>query len=367
MNILMLSSEFPPVVGGIASHVHELSKMLVHKGHNVTVISRQSDHGKDRENLDGIQVVRPRLVGSRWIYAWQLRRVLQRERHQQHFDLIHVHGIRPLLSLAGIDTPICFTNHSSGFLKRLRASTSKQKRTLKQLSLCRVILSPSRELDEATVSMGYQGEHHYIANGVDVEKFSPGASAIRAEQNIPEDAICLVLSRRLVEKNGVLFFARAVAKIPSEKLYVLVAGDGSLRDAFEDILKPSPIWDRVRMLGYVANQDMVNVYRAANLVVLPSLMEATSISGLEAMATGLPLIGTSVGGIPELIEEGQNGFLVPPADVDALQLAISKAIEKPDLLEQMGQISLAKAKLHYSWSQITEQVLDVYQGIVTQP
>ena len=364
MKVLMISSEFPPVVGGIASHVHELSRALVKKGLEVTVISRLLGSAASTEILDGIRVIRPKMFGQRWLYAWQLRRQINTLLKQESFDLIHAHGIRPLMSLRGTGLPICFTNHSSGFLKRLHASDRKKRFTLQQLELCDVILSPSRELDEATSTMGYKGTRLYIPNGVDIKKFSPGESQLRQSLEIPDKAIVLVLSRRLVEKNGVLFFAQALAGIKHENVYALIAGDGVLRPEFELILRESPIWPRTRMLGYVPNRDMVGVYRASDIAILPSLMEATSISGLEAMATGLPIIGTRVGGIPELVQSGENGFLVPPADATALRSAIQSAIADPSALKTMGQNSLNKARDHYSWETIAEQVMKVYQSLV---
>lgn len=363
MNILMLSSEFPPVVGGIASHAHELSAALVKLGHKVTVVSRRRYNAFAYEKMDGIDVYRPDLMGNRLIYQWQLRRFIKRKLTIRQFDVIHVHGIRPLVSSKGLGLPVVFTNHSSGFLNRLNAKQKEKDSIQKRMAHCAAVIAPSGELVEATQTIGYNGPVTYISNAVDAGKFCPGPSELRQHLNIPDQAVCVVLSRRLVEKNGVLYFARAIAKLDRSDCYFIVAGDGNQREQFEAEIRGKPVWQRVRMLGRIPNNQMVSVYRAGQLLVLPSLMEATSISGLEGMACGLAVLGTRVGGIPEIVDEGVTGYLVPAADTEALSQALVKCLDNKDSLKEMGSRGLARVQNEFTWDVVAGKTVSVYKKL----
>ena len=119
--------------------------------------------------------------------------------------------------------------------------------------------------------------------------------------------------------------------------------------------------ERVTMLGSVNNNDMPDIYRACDISVLPSLMEATSITGLESMASGLVLVGTKVGGIPALIEEGKTGFLVPPRDPEAMAEKLIPLIRDKARCKQMGEAAREKAKTEFSWPVIAGQTVEVYR------
>lgn len=117
------------------------------------------------------------------------------------------------------------------------------------------------------------------------------------------------------------------------------------------------------MLGGVANSDMPDLYRASNLSVLPSLLEATSIAGLEAMACGLPLVGTRVGGIPAILRHDDNGLLVEPRRPDQLAQAIQTLAADPSLCARMGARSRQRAVEEFSWQAIAGRTLHAYQQL----
>jgi glycosyltransferase involved in cell wall biosynthesis len=109
----------------------------------------------------------------------------------------------------------------------------------------------------------------------------------------------------------------------------------------------------------LAHDDIIRYYSAADFSILPSLMEATSISGLEAMAASLPLVGTEVGGIPELIHNTVNGYLCRPADPKDLALKIDSLISGD--LREMGKASRKMVEERFDWQRIAEQTLAGYR------
>lgn len=366
MNILMLSNEFPPTLGGVQTHVYELSRALVSQGHTVTVMTRHHHHEWPvQEALEGISIIRLGLSNSHWLYNWQLRRAIKTLHQKQQIDVIHVHGMRPLDATRNLNIPVIFTNHTSGFLRRIQQGDKVLRKMRIQLAHCAMILAPSEELVDATVSTGYRGPCRFIANGVDSTRFSPGQSPLRQALGIPDKAIVAVLARRLVAKNGVLYLAEALKQIHHPDFHLIVAGDGADRPSFEALIHEAPCAARVHLLGGVDNARMPDIFRAANIAILPSLMEATSIAGLEAMASGLALVGTRVGGIPVIVEENRTGLLVPAKDPAALADAINQLLLAPERVDEMGKNAILKVQKEFSWQRIAEKTVAAYQQALT--
>ena len=358
MKVCLVTGEFPPVIGGIASHVFELARALGAEGVDVTVVhpvppgSRMPNVGVPNSRL-----LRPTMVRAKPIYDFLLARWLRRRVAEEGFDLVHVHGVRPLAATRRLAAPVVFTNHSSGFLARRDATQFRRRRTAALLRHVRYLLAPSDELVEAARSFGYAGPAEMIANGVDTEKFTPAPEGSAAPRREP----VIVLARRLAPKNGVVWFARALAELRAEAFRVVVAGEGVERAAMDEILREANLTERVEFLGAVANAEMPALYRRADIAVLPSLAEATSIAGLEAMACGLPLLGTRVGGIPAIVEDGVSGLLVEPRDPAAMARALETLLVSPEMRRRMGRAGRASVEASFSWPIIARRTIEAYK------
>ena len=176
----------------------------------------------------------------------------------------------------------------------------------------------------------------------------------------PDERLCII-TRRLVWKNGVIFLARASEFVTNPKLKFLVIGDGPERQQVEEVFKRH-CGDRVTFLGSKLHEEIIQYYSAADFSVLPSLMEATSISGLEAMAASLPLVGTRVGGIPDLIEEGATGFLCADQDPKGLADAINRVLNCD--IDAFGRTANKRATEHFDWAQIASQTVAAYETVL---
>ncbi len=365
LRVLLVTSEFPPDIGGIGSHVAELARGLAGEGQHVTVVHPRSFTSTAPSPAGaGFAVQRPRLLKGEPFYQVMLHRRLAREISRNPVDIIHVHGVRPLGATRGLSAPTIFTNHSSGFLARLNASPRRKRKTADLLKHVSSLIGPSDELVEAARAFGYRGPATMIANGVDPDRFRPGASAARARLGIGADETLILLARRLVEKNGVTWFARALAPMRHLAFRVIVAGDGAEREPMRAILAEGGLQDRVLFLGAVANSEMPDIYRAADLSVLPSLAEATSIAGLEAMASGLPLVGTNVGGIPAIVDDGITGLLVPPKDPGAMADALTRLVASPDIRHRMGMAARQRVEQEFAWPMIARKTIAVYRACI---
>lgn len=363
MRILCLTVEFPPTVGGVATHAAELTQHLSLLDNIITVFTFGTGRSLRTASSSNLTIYRHNFHFSGWpLFNIQLALWLRRHVAESRPDVIHVHGMKPLPATRGFrDIPTVFTNHTSGFLKRLRSSPNRKARTLRRLEHVSALIAPSRELLEASKTIGYSGPAHYIPNGVDIGKFFFDADAraqLRTLWTANGETI-LLLARRLVPKNGVTDFAEACGYLLDCPCRVVVAGDGPERANMETTFAASGFRDRVLFLGSVPNAEMRRIYSAADIAILPSHMEATSIGGLEAMACGLSLVGTAVGGIPDLISDGVDGKLVPAHDPRALADGIRHLVEDPSLRKAFGAAARKKAASQFAWPEIARRTHEV--------
>lgn len=364
MNILMVSNEFPPSVGGVQTHVFELSRALVGLGHRVRVVCRHRDKSTAAfERLHGIEVERLSLPDNHLVYDWLLGRRLRHLVKREGFELTHVHGMRPLRACSRQKVPTLFTNHTSSFVRRAEQGVRTRAKMHKLLAPVATVLTPSEILAEKTRYVGYAGPVAFIPNGVDNVQFSPGSSDLRLQLSIPADAFVIAIACRLAPVKGVRHLAQAVAEIDDPRLHLVIAGDGNERADIEQLLQHKLKSGHAHMLGAVDNREMPRIYRAANASALPSLMEATSIAGLEAMACALPLIGSDVGGIPYIVQHESTGLLVEPESPKQLKTAIERLLKQPEHCKMMGQQAMARVAAEFTWQHVAEKVLLHYKKI----
>jgi glycosyltransferase involved in cell wall biosynthesis len=360
MNIALISVDFAPNVGGVAAHVVELGKALAKAGHQVHVLTLPiGDKRAPLEQWQGMSVHRPALPKPKPLYTLAMKAWLRRFLKQHPIDIIHVHGMRPLEATKGLNIPVLFTNHTSGYLRRLEKGPKVHKQLAKRLSHICHVLAPSEELCEATRTVGFTNPVDFIANGVDTERFSPAPES-QSSTSDRKGPVTVLLARRLVDKNGVTVFAEAVAELHDLDVKLVFAGNGPERDKVEQILKENGMHTKAEFLGDVPNTDMPEIYRNADISVLPSFMEATSITGLESMACELPLVGTRVGGIPTIIAEGETGLLVPPGDPQAIGQAIRTLVIDDTRRREMGARARTRAVEQFSWRHIADTTAQVY-------
>ena len=385
MHILLLSTEYPPHQGGIASHVYELARAFAHHhGAKVSVFAPPIDDGAQADfdpfDDDKIHVYRPKwLLTGKPFYDWSLQKWLrdfiEKNAHTTPVDIIHVHGLKPLGATAFIKRdyhiPVVFTNHSSGFLKKLNGSHRTQAKVKRQMAHLAHVLAPSQELIDATYALGYRGESTFISNGVDEQKFYRPASSkarekLRHSWGVDKDDVLVLLARRLHKKNGVGYLAESAQYLQDSKIVFVIAGEGDQKTAMQNHFEMADMDSRVVWLGGIPNSEMPNVYNGCDISVLPSLMEATSITGLESMACHLPLVGTRVGGIPHLVDDGVSGLLVEPRDPKSLAVALAMLSKNKAKRLAMGTAGRHRVEKLFSWSQIAKQTMTVFQNLQNQ-
>jgi len=198
-----------------------------------------------------------------------------------------------------------------------------------------------------------------LENAVDCEQFKP----LLASRKAPS-LICTLAVGRLVElkRHGLYLraFARARQSVPN--LLARIIGEGPQRTALEHLAAELKIEDTVEFLG--ARSDMVPVYQHADMLVLTSDYEGTPNVVLEAMACGLPVITTRAGEIPDLVEDGETGYVTDLGDVEAIANAIVELANHPDRREQMGKVARARVEARYSLDMLGPRLMAIYDQVL---
>ena len=193
---------------------------------------------------------------------------------------------------------------------------------------------------------------HVIPNGVTVERFTP-VPGVR-----PVRTIVTVANLRREKAHDVLLRAAALLAPSHPHLSFVIAGDGPLAAELRDMARRLGLGDRVRFVGHV--EDVPSLLGSANAFVLPSISEAFPNAAIEAMAAGLPVVASAVGGLLELVDHGRTGLLVPPSDPSALAAAIASLDADPERASRLGAAAREDVAHRYSFDRMVRSFEDLY-------
>lgn len=365
----MVTPEFPPTLGGMGIYVYNLSKKIVEKGHEVTVITRGTWKKSCWGYTDGIKLYKVPYVRA-YPFHMQLHSVFINKllkSLEDDFDLINIH-VPPSPSIS-TSSPIVVTIH--GFELSYPFQTLDF-RTLAQKLFSYFYLKIDRDMMEKAKLIIALSEveareirdiYHVnstvkiIRNGVDTCLFKV--------KNLNRALSYIFCAGRLTYMKGLLDLVKAAKIVCREhpKALFVLAGVGPLKHRLETMINQMKLDKNFILAGHVSRSRIVDYYQNATIYVHPSYYEASPTSVIEAMACGIPVVATSAGGIPELVIHGKTGFLVPPKNHKLLGKAILKLLDNDRLREKMAEASRERAQECYSWDTVCDKVLDCYESV----
>jgi glycosyltransferase involved in cell wall biosynthesis len=402
LRILFLTQTFPRSPHDSAGpFIRDLARGLVRGGDRVRVlVPRVREISAPRED-DGVEVVpfpyAPRfleIVGygrtleadenvravarlATPLYLAGARRAVARAARGGEFDLVHAHWVVPNgIAAAGAAprTPFAIGLHGSDvFLAERRLARPWVRRALRRAAL---LTSCSPELARRVEALGFDaGRTRVIPYGVDSRLFRPDAGrgrACRERLGLPPDAPVALAVGRMATKKGFHLLVAALpelfARVP--ELHVLFAGGG---DRLAELRAAAARWgERVRFLGAVQHDELPDLYRAADLFVLPAVHDARgNVDGLpnvilEAMASGLPIVASAISGIPLAVEEGVSGRLVEEGDVVALGEAISGLLAGAERRREMGASARRRVERDLTWDAVAARYREGYVAVLSR-
>jgi glycosyltransferase involved in cell wall biosynthesis len=286
-------------------------------------------------------------------------------------DVVHQHDFSSgwrCTKLLSKKFPVVLTNHTGEYLmiKRLFFSRFILKRVL---SHYKYIIGPSAELTPVEALC----DTITIHNGVDPEVFYPMESDFRSNMRkkmlIDENSFVVFCPRRWAPTKGVIYLAKSISDMgyPSNFVFLFAGSDYKDYSEYADqillLLTTEITSGRVKLLGNLTSSQLNEIHNIADVVVIPSLLEAVSLAAVESMASGCVVLSTTVGGMPELISSGHDGILVSPKDSLALHNELILLAGNSSLTSMYARNALKKAS-NYSWSNISMKVTAVYKSVI---
>jgi glycosyltransferase involved in cell wall biosynthesis len=299
--------------------------------------------------------------------AWQLRRRLR----EGHWDILHTHGLDAdligALAVCGQPVEHLAHLHISPPTQRESWKALLRRRLLRRLTLRNgswFIAVSDAVRQEMARYYGFALDRIVtVRNGVDVDAFASGLTH-KASTNIGGPVI-IGTAGRLAPMKGFEHLIDAVSELRARDLDIQlrIAGTGSLLASLEARARDAGVSDRVRFCGHVS--AMSEFYQQLDVFVLPSLSEGLPLTVLEAMASGLPVVATDVGGTAEALPDGVDGILVPPGDSVQLAEALSQLVASAEMREEMGRRAGQRAKSEFSRDRVAREVAAVYERMLS--
>ncbi len=360
-----------PTVGGSGILATRLGVKLAERGHEAHFITYERPvaiQGVDHENVfvHLVNVVEYPLFKYP-PYTIALGSEMFNVSQQQSLDLIHVHYAIPhataaLLAKEITGTPYVVTLHGSD-VTILGSDSSYLAVNTHSVEQADAITAVSAFMaEEAHERLGIKQDIKVIPNFVDAEVFSPVTSEV-VETNSRDVVVAHISNFRPVKRvQDVVNAMRIVAKeAPSAQL--MLVGDGPERHRIERLIDSLDLKGHVLLTGF--RSDVPNLLRCSDVVVLCSETESAPLTLLEGMSSGLPVVATSVGGIPEIVEDGVNGFLIPPKHPEAIAERILQLNSDKKLRARLGKEARRTVLERYTADKVVGQYLEVYEKVVT--
>jgi len=334
----------------------------VRLGHRVSVVSFEEppDGSLGEEFIEaGVSIHRvPKRHGFDWTLPPRLAALFLRER----FDVVHTHNPLPLiyapLAAKGAGARIVHTKHGPHpdkphrlWMRRIGAFAASS-----FIAVSEATEAFARELHEVSPR-----KLRVITNATDLERFSPdgaGRAEVRARWGVEHgDWVIGTVGRMAAVKNHPLLI-RAVAPLLGPQVRLVIAGDGPEAESTAALVDELGIGRFVKLLG--ETRDVPDMLRGLDLFALSSHVEGLPLVLAEAMATALPVVATSVGGVPKVVVDGETGHLVPPGDEQAMRAAVAGLERDRDRARRYGRQARVLAEERYSVLRMGREYMDAY-------
>lgn len=382
---MIVTDQYPPMIGGVPTVTHGLAVDFANRGHQVWVVAPSQGSRNVRRLEHKVSVYR--FSSIEWPTYKDLRIALMPFLSVYTLlkkiapDIIHVHSPVVLGNiaqlLAGVlHKPVVATNHylpinlSRSFTSHPRMGKHFSNIAYSYLvsfcNRCEYVTAPTTTALKLLHEHGLRVPAGVISNGIDLKKFTPGerSEEVRLRFNLPSGRPLALYVNRLNDEKRVDVLLDTATKMTGNG-YIAIVGSGPAQAELRARAERLKIGDRVAFLGYVSDADLLALRRLADVFVIPSEAELQSLSTLEAMACGLPVIAANAYALPELAHHEENGFLFQPGNSDELAHHLDTLLGDASLRERMGAASLQIIARH-DRSYVLDQWEILYHRLSTE-
>ncbi len=402
LNILLVADvSIASVIGGAERVLYEESTRLARRGHTVKVLTRKlSYHISDLENIKGVEEHRYSFQEKLFPFFFKsimsdCRKTFRSLEGTFPFDIINFHqpfsAIGVLSLTGGRRVPCVYTCHSLSFeeyisrtsspgnpikwiLHHLHFSARKSiERTVLKRSDSIVALSEyTREKLQRTHGLA-PSKVRVIPGGVDLDRFRPSTdkARIRSRMNLPQDKFILLTVRNLVPRMGLenLISAFGIVQNGHRDLLLVIGGEGPLETPLREQATRCGVEDFVRFIGYIPDEDLPSYYQMADLFILPTTeLEGFGLVTVEALASGLPVLGTPVGGTREILTTLGSDYLFDDSSPQSIANGILKALNgwatNQAAYKNISETCRKLTEQHYSWDTHVSKLEDLFYSML---
>jgi glycosyltransferase involved in cell wall biosynthesis len=363
VNICIVTQQYKNAISGVGLHANNLTNALLNAGHTITLLLPEDQAPQiTMPNLTVVTVKRPRFSQSqaRWVsLSFLFNNALRKLETQREFDLIHFTDAResffcstraPMIGhvndtySAELKTPFEYRKHYPDWLMRWLYYSAVHLLELRKLRRLKLIVANSHFTAE-TIAKTYPNTASKVRHcykSVDVARYKKIREIREVTPPDPKQPVILFVGSNMHRKGvpDLIKAAPGVIKEHPQAKFVVVGNDKSV-DRIKALCVELKVSQNFEFAGWKSQVDLLGYYQQSTIFVMPSLTEALGVTFLEAMAAGVTVIGTNVGGIPEIIQDGCNGLLVPVESPDSITEAINRLLADGSLRKQLTEKALA--------------------------
>jgi L-malate glycosyltransferase len=375
MRILTLIYEFPPVGGGGGRAAYDICKGLVERGHEVTVLTAHMKGLPFEEYKDGIRVVRISSLRRETFgasFMTMLAYVLAglwagfRLIHLDCPDIIHTHFAVPSGALAWMlsiitGIPYILTAHLGDVPGGVPEKTGKWFRWIEPFTKpiwkrAKKVIAVS-EFTRQLALKHYPVDIQVIPNGVDVLHLVPAEIKLNEPPH-------LVFAGRFVSQKNPVAIVRILSQLKDLNWTCSMLGDGPMFAEVKQEIAQYDMSERFYLPGWVTPDDVLEQFSKGDILFMPSFSEGLPVVGVQALAKGLAIVASRIGGFLDLVDNAKNGYLIEGQDQTAFSQALRELITQPEILLKFRKTSLEKA-LDFDIQKIVNQYQKIMQGVVS--
>jgi len=388
MKILIATDTYYPDVNGAAYFAYRLATILAERGHNVFVMCPSRSFKNMVSNDKGVTVYG---ISSIPVPVYQnfrisplfISRIIRRAVEEISPDIVHIQnhfliGKQAVSTAKKLGIPVIGTNHfmPENLVHYLHLPEIAEKwlrkfawreciRIFKQLDF---VTTPTKTAVALLKNAGFSKDVMPISCGIDLDRFKPTNDGAYLERRfaIPTDKPVLLYVGRLDKEKRIDLILRALPDILRvTSVHLVLAGIGKEKQKLEELTEKLGIQKAVTFTGFVPDEDLQNIYRIADIFVIAGIAELQSIVTMEAMASGLPVVAVNAMALPELVHDGENGYLFSDGDKQMLAEKIIAILTNQTMRAQMAKKSLEIIKDH-DINKIIEKYESIYNEIINR-
>ncbi len=384
-NIAVFSFAYAPFEGGAEIAVREITRRL--PTFFFTVFTAKFDHKNSSRERDGnVEIfrfgrARRRRYGillKKISYIFQSWQEAERQHRQRRFDLIWA----VMASYGGVSALLFKMNHPNiPMLLTIQEGDSERHLKYGKFGLVGIlgkmmmrnadhIQVISRYLRDFSVRQGAVVPVEVVPNGVDEKLFmgtyrDAEVRSLRDYLGIKDEYVAVTTSR-LVYKNGVDILIDAIAKFEEKRRSskCLIIGEGPLRKKFESQVRKLGLENTIMFLGHIPQRDLPLYFAIADMFIRPSRSEGLGNSFLEAMAAGIPVIGTPVGGIVDFLKDGETGFMADPESPESVAFKMHELLDNPARTQKIIRSARELVHRNYSWDTVAQVMRNIFDKLI---